>query len=70
MIPGLKSIEEEITTDGKTRIIFNIEDDQVDEFFNFLMLEKNDSAGFEKLVIEAINKFIKARGRLPEEERV
>jgi hypothetical protein len=58
MIPGLKSIEEEITADGKTRIVFNIEDDQADEFFNFLMLEKNDSAGFEKLINNALTEYL------------
>lgn len=58
MIPGLKSIEEEITSDGKTRIVFNIEDDQVDEFFNFLMLEKNDSAGFEKLINNSLTEYL------------
>lgn len=58
MIPGLKSIEEEITADGKARIVFNIEDDQADEFFNFLMLEKNDSAGFEKLINNALAEYL------------
>ena len=58
MIPGLKSIEEEITADGKTRIVFNIEDDQADEFFNFLMLEKNDSAGVEKLINNALTEYL------------
>lgn len=58
MIPGLKGIEEETTPDGKTRIIFNIEDNQVDEFFNFLMLEKNDSAGFEKLINNALTEYL------------
>lgn len=58
MIPGLKSIEEEQLPDGKTRIVFNIEDDRVDEFFNFLMIEKNDTAGFEKLINDALASYL------------
>ena len=41
MIPGLKSIEEEVTPEGKTRIIFNIEDDKAQEFFDYLGISKN-----------------------------
>lgn len=58
MIPGLKSIEEELTSDGKTRIVFNVDDDQTDEFFNFLMLEKNDTTGFEKLINDALKTYL------------
>lgn len=58
MIPGLKSIEEETTPEGKTKIIFNIDDDQTDDFFNFLMLEKNDTEGFQRLITDAINAYL------------
>jgi len=58
MIPGLKSIDEEISADGKTRIVFNIEDDKVDDFFNYMLLEKNDKVGFEKLVINALQEYL------------
>jgi len=58
MIPGLKSIDEEVTADGKTRIVFNIEDDKVDDFFNYMLLEKNDTVGFEKLVINALQEYL------------
>jgi len=62
-IPGLKSIMEEKTEDGKTRIIFDIDDDRSDEFFAQFGLQPGDEAGFESLVIEAINSFIKAGDR-------
>lgn len=58
MIPGLKSIDEEISADGKTRIVFNIEDDKVDDFFNYMLLEKNDTVGFEKLVTNALQEYL------------
>ena len=32
-IPGLKQIIEEQTEDGKTRFVFDIDDDRSDEFF-------------------------------------
>lgn len=58
-IPGLKQILEEPTGDGKTRIIFEIDDDRSDEFFRQFGLEPGDEDGFEKMVIEAINNFVK-----------
>lgn len=58
MIPGLKSIEEETSPDGKLRIVFNIEDDKAEDFFNFLMLEKNDAVGFEKLINDALRQYL------------
>ncbi len=62
-IPGLKSIVEEKAEDGRTRIVFNIDDDRGDEFFAQFGLKPGDEAGFEALVIEAINNFIKAGGQ-------
>lgn len=58
-IPGLKQIFEEKAEDGKTRIVFDIDDDRSDEFFRQFGLEPGDEAGFEALVIEAINNFVK-----------
>ena len=60
MIPGLKSIEieESSSPNEKTRIVFNIEDDKAEEFFKFLMLENNDTAGFEKLLTNALETYI------------
>ena len=58
-IPGLKQIFEEKVEDGKTRIVFDIDDDRSDEFFRQFGLEPGDEAGFEALVIEAINNFVK-----------
>jgi len=59
-IPGLRRIIEEQTEDGKTRIVFDIDDDRSDEFFAQFDLQPGDEAGFEALVVEAINNFIKA----------
>lgn len=58
-IPGLKQISEEKTEDGKTRIVFDIDDDRSDEFFRQFGLEPGDEEGFERMVIEAINNFVK-----------
>lgn len=59
MIPGLKSIEDEVTPGGKTRIIFNIEDGKEQEFFDFLNISKDDEEGFRKIVTEAIEQHLK-----------
>lgn len=61
-IPGLKGISEEKTEDGKTRFVFEIDDDRSDEFFRQFGLEPGDEEGFEALVIEAINNFVKGGG--------
>ena len=61
-IPGLKQIIEEKTPDGKTRFVFDIDDDRSDEFFTKFGLQPGDEAGFEALVIEAINNFVKGGG--------
>lgn len=58
-IPGLKQIIEETTPDGKTRLVFDIDEDRSDDFFKQFGLEPGDEAGFEKIVIEAINAFMK-----------
>ena len=58
-IPGLRQILEEKMPDGKTRFIFDIDDDRSDEFFAKFGLQPGDEAGFESLVIEAINNFVK-----------
>lgn len=58
-IPGLLGITEQPGPDGKIRFVFEIDDDRSDEFFRQFGLEPGDEAGFENLVIEAINGFIK-----------
>jgi len=62
-IPGLKQIIEETTPDGKTRFVFDIDDDRSDEFFAKFGLKPGDEAGFEALVIETINNFVKGGSR-------
>ncbi len=60
MIPGLKCIDVEDADphSGKTRIVFNVDDDKAEEFFKFLMLENNDTAGFEKLLTDALETYL------------
>jgi hypothetical protein len=58
-IPGLIGISEAPGPDGKIRFVFEIDDDRSDEFFKQFGLEPGDEAGFEALVIDAINGFIK-----------
>jgi len=58
-IPGLKQIIEETAPDGKTRLVFDIDEDRSDDFFRQFGLEPGDEAGFERLVIESINAFLK-----------
>ncbi len=60
-IPGLKSIEEEQLPDGKMRLIFNIEDDQSEEFFKFLGIEAGNAVEFEKLIHEVQNTYLVSR---------
>lgn len=62
-IPGLKRIYEEVGEDGKTRFVFEIDDDRSDEFFAKFGLKPGDESGFEALVIEAINSFVKGGAR-------
>jgi len=57
-IPGLKGIDEETLPDGKMRIIFNVEDDQVDEFFKFLGIESRNKEEFEKIIHEALSTYL------------
>jgi hypothetical protein len=58
-IPGLKQIIEETGEDGRTRFVFDIDEDRSDEFFAKFGLQPGDEAGFEALVIEAINNFVR-----------
>lgn len=58
-IPGLKGITEEPGPDGKTRVVFEIDDDRSDEFFRQFGLQPGDEDGFERIVVEAINDFVK-----------
>jgi len=60
-IPGLKSIEEEHLPDGKMRLIFNVEDDQSEEFFKFLGIEAGNTAEFEKLIHEVLSTYLVKR---------
>lgn len=60
-IPGLKSIEEEHLPDGKMRLIFNVEDDQSEEFFKFLGIEAGNEVEFKKLIHEVLNTYLDSR---------
>ena len=68
-IPGLKSIDEETHTDGKMRITFNVDDEQVDEFFKFLGIESGNKVEFEKIIHEALNTYLDSRKEKRSEPR-
>ena len=54
-IPGLISIEESTQPDGSLQFVFEIEDEKEAEFYAAFGLEPGDSAGFQGVLIEAIN---------------
>ena len=53
-IPGLTDITEEENEDGSSTFHFDIEDDKVDEFFSTFGLKTNDTAGFQRVVTNAL----------------
>ena len=54
-IPGLISIEESAQPDGSSQLVFKIEDEKEAEFYAAFGLVPGDSAGFQGVLIEAIN---------------
>jgi len=54
-IPGLISITE--TSSG---FVFEIEDDKISEFYSAFGLEVGDSAGFQDVLNQAIENFLKS----------
>jgi len=53
-IPGLKSIKDEVGPNGITRLVFDIEDDKVEEFFASFGLVSGDVEGLHAAVTKAI----------------
>lgn len=53
-VPGLTSIKERTTPDGKVQFIFEIEDERAEEFYAAFGLQVGDSEGFQRVVVEAI----------------
>jgi hypothetical protein len=53
-IPGLVSIEE--NENGSLDII--LEDDKIEEFYNFFGLQVGDDEALQQLIIEALNTYI------------
>ena len=60
-IPGLVAITEERGESGGSTFIFEIEDDKVDGFFAAFGLQPGDQAGFQRVVIEAIEMMIERK---------
>jgi hypothetical protein len=60
-IPGLQSIRDERGPDGLPRIIFEIDDDKVDQFFEALGLQSGDEAGLHDVVIKSLTWSLKER---------
>ena len=57
-IPGLIAISETHNPGGGSTFTFEIEDDKVDQFFQAFGLQPGDQAGFQRVVIEAIEMMI------------
>ena len=53
-IPGLISISEQPGTNGGMTLIFEVEDDKVDQFFAAFGLQPGDQEGFQRAVIESL----------------
>lgn len=58
-IPGLNSIKDEIGPDGITRIIFDVDDDRIEEFFTAFGLVSGDIEGFQHVVTSALEAELK-----------
>lgn len=53
-IPGLIEISEVIDEDGKTKVVFEIEDDKADQFYTAFGLQTGDDVGLRRVLIKAI----------------
>ena len=53
-MPGLISITEQPQPGGGATLVFEIEDDKVEQFFAAFGLQPGDQEGFQRVVIEAI----------------
>lgn len=53
-IPGLQSIWDEQGPDGLARIILEIDDDKVDQFFDALGLQSGDAEGLQDIIIKSL----------------
>jgi len=60
-IPGLQSIWDERGPDGLTRIILEIDDDKVDQFFDVLGLQSGDTEGLQDIIIKSLEWALKER---------
>jgi len=60
-IPGLQSIWDERGPDGLTRIILEIDDDKVDQFFDALGLQSGDTEGLQNIIIKSLEWALKER---------
>jgi hypothetical protein len=54
IVPGLVSIEE--NENGSLDIV--LEDDKIEEFYNFFGLQVGDEEGLQNLIIEALSEYI------------
>ena len=60
-IPGLQSIWDEQGPDGLTRIILEIDDDKVDQFFDALGLQSGDTGGLQDMIIKSLEWALKEK---------
>ena len=60
-IPGLQSIWDEKGPDGLTRIILEIDDDKVDQFFDALGLQSGDTERLQDIIIKSLEWALKVK---------
>ena len=60
-IPGLKSIWDEVRPDGTTRIILEVDDDRLDQFFEALGIDSGDTAALQDMIIRALEHALENR---------
>lgn len=68
-IPGLVSITEVPDDKGGSRLVFEIDDDRSDEFFERLGLQPGDEEGFNTIVVAAINAYIAEKAKEVDNDR-
>lgn len=60
-VPGLIAITEDAQPDGSMRFVFEIDDERVDDFYAAFGLQPGDKAGFQRVLIEALNLLIERK---------
>lgn len=62
-IPGLIGVFEEPLSDGGSRLIFEVEDGKEGQFLSAFGLKPDDSDGFGRVMLEALERVLETMGR-------